>query len=113
MVTVVEVAAAGTPGMGGVCGMSGVNGCCGMSSGVAVLCGMSSGVAGWGVTGGMMPPPCPGVMGGRPGVVGMQPPAGLWTGTQTAGNAGAGACPPPSNVRVTAAARPVPQRPQK
>ena len=93
MLTVVGAAANGAPGTGGVDGMSGVNG--------------------WGVTGGMMPPWCPGVMGGRPGVVGTKPPAGLWTGTQTAGNAGTGACPPPINGRVMAAGRPAPQRPQK
>ena len=89
MLTVVGAVAVGVPWTGGVDGISGVNG--------------------WGVTGGMMP----GVMGGRPGVVGTKPPAGLWTGTQTAGNAGTGAFPPPINGRVTAAGRPAPQRPQK
>ena len=55
MDTEVGGAAEGTPGMGGVCGMSGVTG--------------------WGVTGGINPQAWPGVMGGRPSVVGGTPPA--------------------------------------
>ena len=91
MFTVEGTATAGTPEVGGVEGVS-------------------SGTDG-GVTGGMMPPWYPGVMGGSPGVVGAKPPAGIWTGTQTEGNAGTMACPPISDGRE--AGRPAPQRPQK
>ena len=93
MFTAKGTVAVGAPGAGGVDGMS-------------------SGI-GWGVTGGIMPPWCPGVMGGRPGVIGTKPPAGIWAGTHTVGNAGTGTCPPPINGRVMVAGRPAPQRPQK
>ena len=72
--------------------------------------GISSGID-WAVTGGIMPPWYPGVMGGSPGVVGAKPPAGIWTGTQIEGNAGTMAFPPMADGRE--AGRPAPQRPQK
>ena len=91
MFTEEGTATAGTPEVGGVEGVG-------------------SGTSG-GVTGSDIPPWYPGVMGGSPGVVGAKPPAGIWTGTQTEGNAGTRAFPPIADGRVTG--RPAPQRPQK